>query len=180
VLLRTAHQAALRLGATPFRRQVEALARRGRVTLEDMTSRTQTGDDPGLGAERPSASGSTKSTVPAGAPSDLRPGAEVGATAGTKTGTQADTQADTAGAIAAEAVAAAQARYGLSRRELEVWLLLPEGLTNNQIGQRLFISGKTASVHVTNILRKLGVKSRVQAIALAHHAGLVEYRESQE
>jgi DNA-binding NarL/FixJ family response regulator len=62
---------------------------------------------------------------------------------------------------------------------LEVWLLLPEGLTNNQIGQRLFISGKTASVHVTHILRKLGVHTRVQAIALAHQLGLVAHGDSE-
>ncbi len=55
-----------------------------------------------------------------------------------------------------------------------MWLLLPDGLTNNEIGERLFISGKTASVHVTNILRKVGVKSRVQAITLAHQLGLTD------
>jgi DNA-binding NarL/FixJ family response regulator len=38
----------------------------------------------------------------------------------------------------------------------------------------LFISGKTASVHVSNILRKLGVTSRVQAATAAHHLGLVD------
>ncbi len=69
---------------------------------------------------------------------------------------------------------AAKERYGLSRRELEVWLRLPEGLTNKQIGQLLFISGKTVSVHVTNILRKLGLRTRVQAITMAHQLGLVD------
>jgi DNA-binding NarL/FixJ family response regulator len=68
----------------------------------------------------------------------------------------------------------AKERYALSHRELEVWLLLPEGLTNNQVGEQLYISGKTASVHVTHILRKLGLKTRVQAIALAHQLGLVD------
>jgi DNA-binding CsgD family transcriptional regulator/tetratricopeptide (TPR) repeat protein len=62
----------------------------------------------------------------------------------------------------------------LSPRELEVWLLLPLGLTNREIGERLFISAKTASVHVTNVLRKLGVKSRVQAVTLAHQLGVVD------
>ena len=78
--------------------------------------------------------------------------------------------------VRSAAQTAAQDRYRLSSREFEVWLQLPQGLTNNQIGERLFISGKTASVHVTNILRKLGVKSRVQAITLAHQLGLVEPR----
>ena len=46
------------------------------------------------------------------------------------------------------------------------------GRTNAQIGAELFISPKTAGVHVTNILRKLGVSNRVQAAALAERAGL--------
>jgi DNA-binding NarL/FixJ family response regulator len=47
------------------------------------------------------------------------------------------------------------------------------GLTNRQIGQRLFISDKTASVHVSNILRKLGVEGRAEAAVIAHRSGLV-------
>ena len=74
----------------------------------------------------------------------------------------------------ATARAAAKSRYRLSDRELDVWLQLPDGLSNNQIGERLFISGKTVSVHVTNILRKLAVKTRVQAIALAYQLGMVD------
>jgi predicted ATPase len=45
--------------------------------------------------------------------------------------------------------------------------------TNSEIGAALFISRKTASVHVTNILRKLGVTTRVQAAAVAERAGLL-------
>jgi DNA-binding NarL/FixJ family response regulator len=51
--------------------------------------------------------------------------------------------------------------------------LVADGLTNTQIGTRLFISEKTASVHVTNILRKLDVKNRAHAAALAQRAGLL-------
>lgn len=51
--------------------------------------------------------------------------------------------------------------------------LLATGRTNAQIGVELFISPKTASVHVTSILRKLGVTSRVQAAAVAERAGLL-------
>ncbi len=51
--------------------------------------------------------------------------------------------------------------------------LLAAGRTNPQIGAELFISPKTASVHVTNILHKLGVSTRVQAAALAERAGLL-------
>jgi len=56
---------------------------------------------------------------------------------------------------------------GLTRREREVMALLGEGLSNGQIAQALFISTKTASVHVSAILRKLGVTTRVQASAIA-------------
>jgi DNA-binding CsgD family transcriptional regulator len=126
--LRSAYQVAVRLGAAPFRRELEALANRARLTLEAPEAEE----------------------VP-------------------------EAQVTDPVAIQTAAQMAAQARYRLSPREFEVWLKLPEGLTNNQIGERLFISGKTASVHVTNILRKLGVKTRVQAITLAHQLGLVEH-----
>ena len=45
--------------------------------------------------------------------------------------------------------------------------LVAEGRTNRQIGDLLFISEKTASVHVTNLLRKLGVASRTQAAEMS-------------
>ena len=64
-------------------------------------------------------------------------------------------------------------RYGLTDRELTVLRLLAAGRTNPQIGAELYISTSTASVHVSNILRKLGVSSRVQAAATAERAGLV-------
>ena len=67
----------------------------------------------------------------------------------------------------------APAPYGLTGRELAVLRLLAAGRTNAQIGAELYISPKTASVHVTSILRKLGVSSRVQAAALAERAGLL-------
>jgi len=57
---------------------------------------------------------------------------------------------------------------GLTAREAEIFVLVGRGLTNGEIAEELFISTKTASVHVSNILRKLGVKSRIQAAALAH------------
>jgi len=63
--------------------------------------------------------------------------------------------------------------YGLTARELTVLRLLADGRTNAQIGAALYISPKTASVHVTSILRKLGVSGRVQAAAIAERAGLL-------
>ena len=64
-------------------------------------------------------------------------------------------------------------RYGLTDRELTVLRLLAAGRTNSQIGAELYISASTASVHVSNILRKLGVSGRVQAAAVAERAGLL-------
>jgi DNA-binding CsgD family transcriptional regulator/tetratricopeptide (TPR) repeat protein len=61
---------------------------------------------------------------------------------------------------------------GLTGRELEVLRLLADGRTNRQIGEQLFISAKTASVHVSRILMKLGVANRAEAAAAAHRMGL--------
>ena len=64
--------------------------------------------------------------------------------------------------------------YGLTAREVEVLQLVAEGKTNPEIAAELFISKKTASIHVSHILAKLGVASRVEAAGLAHRAGLLE------
>jgi DNA-binding CsgD family transcriptional regulator/tetratricopeptide (TPR) repeat protein len=61
---------------------------------------------------------------------------------------------------------------GLTPREVEVLRLLMAGKSNRQIAETLFISGKTVSVHVTNILAKLGVHSRLEAAARARELGL--------
>ncbi len=61
---------------------------------------------------------------------------------------------------------------GLTAQELRVLGLLAGGLTNAEIGTALFISPKTASVHVSNLLRKLGVANRTEAAAWAIHHGL--------
>ncbi|NNU28403.1 helix-turn-helix transcriptional regulator [Isoptericola sediminis] len=58
----------------------------------------------------------------------------------------------------------------LTDRERQVLELVAEGLTNGQIAERLFISRKTASVHVSAILRKLGVTSRTEAAVVARSA----------
>jgi DNA-binding CsgD family transcriptional regulator len=59
-------------------------------------------------------------------------------------------------------------RFGLTAREQEVLALLTEGRSNGDIAKALFMSPKTASVHVSAILRKLGVSNRVEAAALVH------------
>jgi ATP/maltotriose-dependent transcriptional regulator MalT len=62
---------------------------------------------------------------------------------------------------------------GLTAREVEVLRLVAAGRSNREIGNELFISAKTASVHVSNILAKLGASSRVEASAIAHRDGLL-------
>jgi DNA-binding NarL/FixJ family response regulator len=102
------------LGAGPLRREIELLAQRGRLRLEE--------------------------------PVDT-------------------TAARTARSSAATAL-------GLTQREAEVLALVAEGRTNRQIGQALFITPKTASLHVSRILAKLGVAGRGEAAAVAHRLGL--------
>ena len=113
-MLRPAHQTAVALGAAPLRREIELLAKRGRLRLEQPV-------------ETPAAP-----TAPSSAAVSL----------------------------------------GLTQRELEVLVLVAEGQTNRQIGQTLFITSKTAGVHVSRILAKLGVTGRGEAAAVAHRLGL--------
>ena len=66
----------------------------------------------------------------------------------------------------------------LTGREREVAALLADGLTNGQLAERLFISPKTAAVHVSNILAKLGLSSRAEIAAWAVRHGVAEARAS--
>jgi DNA-binding CsgD family transcriptional regulator len=118
--LRAAHEVARRLGAAPFRHDVEALARRARLDLSP---------PPAEPARQP------HHTATTAAPLD-----------------------------------------GLTPRELDVLSLLSEGRTNKEVAAALFISEKTASVHVSHILGKLGVRSRVQAAAVAHRVAATTRR----
>ncbi|MFC0628632.1 ATP-binding protein [Kribbella deserti] len=65
------------------------------------------------------------------------------------------------------------ANTALTGRETEVLALLAEGRTNRQLARELYISEKTVSVHVSNILAKLGVRSRTEAAAVARRTGLL-------
>ena len=80
---------------------------------------------------------------------------------GRRTGLEAEERDDAAAPLAA-----------LTPRELEVLRLVSEGRSNKEIGEHLFISAKTASVHVSNILAKLEVSGRGEAAALAHRHGV--------
>ena len=61
----------------------------------------------------------------------------------------------------------------LTARELEVLALVAQGHSNRDIGAQLYISAKTVSVHVSNILAKLGASGRTEAAAVAHRRGLI-------
>jgi DNA-binding NarL/FixJ family response regulator len=113
-VLRAVHQTTVALGAGPLRREIELLANRGRLHLQE-----------------PAAKGPAAAALPSPA-----------------------------------------ASFGLTRRESEVLTLVAAGRTNRQIGGELFITEKTASVHVSRILAKLGVAGRGEAAAVAHRLGL--------
>jgi DNA-binding CsgD family transcriptional regulator/tetratricopeptide (TPR) repeat protein len=113
-VLRAAYQTTKALGAGPLQREIELLAQRGRLRLEEQAVAV---------------------TAAVGPPSPA-------------------------------------ASFGLTRREAEVLGLVAAGRTNRQIGDQLFITEKTASIHVSRILAKLGVAGRGEAAAVAHRLGL--------
>ena len=73
-----------------------------------------------------------------------------------------------------EAVPSALEQLGLTAREREVVRLVADGRTNGEIAEALFIARKTAGVHVTHILDKLGVANRVEAAMAAARLGLLD------
>ena len=74
----------------------------------------------------------------------------------------------------AEAAEQPEDPFGLTDRERQVLALVASGATNREIAAELFMAEKTASVHVSRILGKLGVRSRTEAAAVAYRQGLAE------
>ncbi|MEI7034846.1 helix-turn-helix transcriptional regulator [Streptomyces pratensis] len=143
-LLHRAHTAARRLGARPLAEAVEQLASRARIALG------ASGAAPGDGGV-------------------VHPAVLRDASAG---GDPSPAGREQPPAEEQDPAIAALASFGLTPREQDVHRLVAAGHTNRRIAEELFISPKTASVHVSNILAKLGVSSRGEAAALAHRLRL--------
>jgi DNA-binding NarL/FixJ family response regulator len=67
-----------------------------------------------------------------------------------------------------------QAIDELTARELDIFRLIADGLSNAEISERLYIGDTTVKTHVTHILQKLGLRDRVQAVVLAYRTGIFE------
>jgi DNA-binding NarL/FixJ family response regulator len=80
--------------------------------------------------------------------------------------------AEFAAQSSAQAVAARKRLEALTEREREVVVAVAQGLSNAEIGKRLFMSEATVKAHVSRVLAKLGMANRVQAAILVHDAGL--------
>jgi DNA-binding NarL/FixJ family response regulator len=79
-----------------------------------------------------------------------------------------------AAAPAETAQRAAATPAGLSERELDILRLVAEGLSNQEIASRLYVTGQTVKFHLSNIYRKLGVGNRTEASRFAFRAGVVD------
>jgi DNA-binding NarL/FixJ family response regulator len=73
----------------------------------------------------------------------------------------------------ADSQRAEQIRQALTGRELDVFTLVAEGMSNGEIADRLHLSAGTVKIHVGRILAKLGLRDRVQAVVLAYESALI-------
>ncbi|CAI7975389.1 hypothetical protein FRAHR75_180001 [Frankia sp. Hr75.2] len=65
-------------------------------------------------------------------------------------------------------------RAVLTDREADVLRLISEGLSNNEIANRLYLGAQTVKTHVSSVLAKLGARDRTQAVIIAYESGFVE------
>jgi DNA-binding NarL/FixJ family response regulator len=91
-------------------------------------------------------------------------------------GATVDAAAAPAQAPAPPEAAAALDRAGLTEREREVLSLMAEGRSNAEIASELFLGEATIKTHVSNVLQKLGVRDRIQAVVWAHTRGVAQSR----
>jgi len=80
------------------------------------------------------------------------------------------------GSLARQAREGSEVRASLTPREHEILLMVSQGLTMQQVGTRLGISPRTVETHVAKMYRKLGARTRVQAVARAAQLGLIDLR----
>jgi DNA-binding NarL/FixJ family response regulator len=78
------------------------------------------------------------------------------------------------GSLATQAREGSEMRSTLTPRELQILVMVSQGLTMQQVGSRLGISPRTVETHVAKLYRKLGVRTRVQAVARAAKLGLID------
>lgn len=78
------------------------------------------------------------------------------------------------GRFAGQARQGSEVRATLTPREIEILVLISQGSTMRQVGRVLGISPRTVETHVAKLYRKLGVRTRVQAVSHAAHLGLIE------
>ncbi|MFC6061346.1 LuxR C-terminal-related transcriptional regulator, partial [Streptomyces ochraceiscleroticus] len=159
-LLAEARAAARWMGADPLALEIDRLALRARIILPE--GRRSGGLTSVPAQSAPALTGPVRA-----GPAGDRTAETTVATADATTGATADTRT---GATADS--------LGLTPREQDVLRLVAVGRSNRQIADALFISPKTASVHVSNILAKLGVSGRGEAGALAHRLRLFPDAES--
>jgi len=119
------------------------------------------------------------------APDDVVPGSEgrlsdadtsageSAAEAVVPTGKRSSSRSRSAAAVVWSMSGRDDARQQLTDRETQVLRLLAAGLSNNKIGEKLFISATTAKFHVSNIMRKLDVSRRAEAVYAASKRGLI-------
>lgn len=151
--LRRARDIAVDIGALPLSTGIRRLAERARIDLPP---------EPVLEAQ--------VVAMPCGSETPpVRPGGP-GAPLASATGR--DGASRSVSPIARDPAAAFIASRGLTAREMEVLALVGSGWSNGEIASALFISRKTASVHVSNLMGKLGVADRIEAASIAQRAGM--------